>query len=89
LAIRQPRRIRVLGVWLIVDAHHDPLAAGRPSRVDALLLHVLLEVMPPDVSHLAACHFPQRDQVAVGEELVERTLGTLGGIDVAVAHALA
>ena len=54
-----------------------------------VLLHVVLEVLLADLRHFAQRHLAQRDQVAFAEERVERALGPLGRIDVAVPHALA
>ena len=54
-----------------------------------MLGHVLLELRLGLLSRAPQRQFAQRRQVALAEEVVERGLDALRGIDVAVLHALA
>jgi len=79
---------QILSLLLSADAHHDPLSS-RPCSIDALLLHVFLELDFAHVGHFAQRHFAQRNQIALAEESVQRPCGAVGRIDIAVTHALA
>ena len=71
----------------LVDRDRDSIGDGPPSHAGARSdLRELLVDLPGDE---AEGELPERGQVRLGEEPVERDLGPLGRVDVAVTHPLA
>ena len=83
-ASRQARRITRCASGARRRPRQDAVA-GRPRRLDVVLAHVLFEVLLDGRRHFAQRQLAQRVQVALAEEAVQRLLGPLRRVDVAVA----
>ena len=71
----------------MVDEHGQP-RRHRPRALDPLAGHDLAQLLVDAPGGESQRELAQRGQVRLGEEPVERQLGAIGRIDVAVPHAL-
>jgi len=75
----QPRTRRIRA-----NAHQDALARG-PRLLDAVLPHVAAHLRIHPLGGAAQGELPQRDQVALAKELLDRAGGLLGHVHLALA----
>ncbi len=68
------------------DGDDDALAGG-PGGVDVVLVAVALETLVDPVGQPQQGQLAQRREVALAEELRQRRVDLVGGVDVAVRHA--
>ena len=71
---------------VLADADEDPLA-GRPGAGDGVRLHVGEELVVDALGRAAQRQLAQRGQVAGREVVLERALGGLRDVDLALAAA--